>query len=143
MKSNNPVESQKIKHARNVFEQYPVDLVYFFGSRLHQSDLHGESDFDFAVLFSEDCPVDRRTTLRGEMMDQLFSIFGKDNVDIIDLERVPLSLRFQAIQPCEVILCANEPRRVHFETKTTREFHDVKPSLDRELKHLAGSVGRT
>ncbi len=133
------IPEQKLEKTKKIFQNYPVDVVYLFGSQLNKKNLHPESDYDFAILFSKTAKTSERSLLRGEMMDKLFAIFGLDKTQVVDLEKSPLLLQFEAIQPCEIIFCRNEKRRIEFETKTSRRYHDQLPYFQRDYKQLTGS----
>jgi len=137
----NHLDEERFSRAQAIFKKAPVDVAYLFGSQLESEKRRANSDYDFAVLFSNETPESERGFIRGELIDRLFSIFGRDQVDVIDLETVPLSLQFTAIQPCHVILCRNEQRRVQFETDIARRYHDHKPYFDRALKFLTEQMG--
>ncbi|MCF8023717.1 MAG: nucleotidyltransferase domain-containing protein [Clostridiales bacterium] len=125
-------ENKKYRQARQVFENYPVEVVYLFGSRTDPARVYAGSDYDFAVLFAPETPEANRNILRGEMMDKLFGIFGRDNAEVIDLNEVPLALQFEVIQACQVMLCENEERRIEFEIQVARRYQDQTPFFRRE-----------
>lgn len=132
------MDKQKLSKIKRVFKQAPVEVVYFFGSRVI-GKAGPISDYDFGVLI-EPVVKSKQPLLVGQLMDKLFPIVGFDRAEVVDLEDKPALFRFKVIKDGQVILNRNETRRVKFEVETMRQFHDEKYYLDQEMHQVIDRI---
>ena len=81
-----------------ITQHVSVDAVYLYGSRA-KGDVHTESDWDFAVLYSDYIHdllerVSRPQLLEAELQRK-FKVYNK--ISVVDLEQVPLALQYNII----------------------------------------------
>ena len=116
----------ELETLRRLFQEHGVVLAYLFGS--HAEGRAGPlSDLDFAVLFAADLPpeawADRQIKLMGKLMD----LFGRDDVDLVVLNRAtPVMAHQVATRGC-LLFEAQPGTRVDFEVDTLRRYVDTKP----------------
>ena len=68
-----------------------IAAAYFFGSQV-SGKTDAFSDYDFAVLLSEDWSKDKRWTLVGELLDTAFVVVGQDKTDVVNVSNQPPSI---------------------------------------------------
>ncbi|MBI4548513.1 MAG: nucleotidyltransferase domain-containing protein [Ignavibacteriae bacterium] len=112
---------------RHYFTSKPdVEFAYLYGS-------YGEgkegplSDGDIAVFLTKEVPPDNYFELRLRMMTDMFKILKTDEVDLIILNEVNLSLTYHAISK-STVLFERDPRvRIEFQVRTMDRSFDTKP----------------
>jgi predicted nucleotidyltransferase len=90
-------------------ERAGVRLAYLFGSSVRggASSLH-RRDVDVAVLLPDGGDI---VALAGRLIDLL----GTDRVDLVDLARAPLALRFEVVAGVRCLYACSEDGREVFE----------------------------
>lgn len=109
-----------------------ISFAYLFGSRV-KGCVNRRSDWDIAVFFSKSseeispwCVFE----LEAELSQRV-----KDTVQVIDLNNVKSCiLGFQIINESIILLRKDECKRMEFENRILREYHDWKYFLKRHMK---------
>lgn len=119
---------------RPLFRSLPIDVVYLYGSR---SDGKNDqlSDYDFGILFSEGLSDKKRFDLRLQLFGDIAKVINnvyEDNIDVVDLDKVPVLLQFNIISG-KAIYCRNGERRIIFETYVMARYNDEHYYYDRYL----------
>lgn len=97
-----------------------IQFAYLFGSFAGKK-LTPLSDVDIAVYLSEDAdPTEKKLDILGNLMD----ILQTDEVDLVVLNRAPLSLKMKILESREVIVDNNPFLRHRYESLTMREYFD-------------------
>jgi predicted nucleotidyltransferase len=97
-----------------------IQFGYLFGSFAGKR-LTPLSDVDIAVYLSEDAdPAEEKLDILGNLMDCLQT----DEVDLIILNKAPLSLKMKILESREVIVDNNPFLRHRYESLTMREYFD-------------------
>lgn len=120
---------------QQVMAEYGVRFAYLFGSRAtgrHRPD----SDADVAVMTS--APLSLLT--QAALADRLSDLLGVPAVDLVDLERAPLTLRGRIVQERQVLYSVDEPGRVEFEVRTRSEYFDFLPTHERHRRRFLERV---
>jgi predicted nucleotidyltransferase len=127
---------------RTYFSNQPVDAVYLFGSQTNDR-ANKLSDLDVGVLFKKNIDDSRRFDLELDYMYQVGKIAGfPDKVDVVDLERAPLALKFSAIIPRQDIMVGDKNRRTDFEFETLSRYFDYSYFIRQNtLSSLASIAG--
>src|SRR3972149_11527370 len=89
---------------RELFEQNGVAVAYLFGSHA-RGQAHTLSDVDIGVLFPEDSTGDTRFKAILNLTTELGRIFGKEYVDVVEMERAPLPLLYRILRDGVIIYC--------------------------------------
>jgi len=104
-----------------------VGLGYLFGSSVtgHMGPL---SDVDVAVLSL--AGVDN-VSFPGKLMDELCRALQTDQVDLIDLSKASIPLRYRIIKDGRLLLSRDEGLRQRFEAQTVMQYLDIQPMRER------------
>jgi predicted nucleotidyltransferase len=102
---------------QKIAEKHPVDGVYLFGSRSKNEDTE-TSDIDLGILYQtvlgDTLAAHMRTQDLKQCLESELNMYGQ--LDLVDLEIVPVALQFAAISG-DVIVNNNNLRLHHFENK--------------------------
>lgn len=118
---------QKLPALRKLFASDPrVLAVFLFGSQA-DGTATARSDIDLAVLFGRDLDFKAELDFQVALCDVL-EIYEK--VDVVNLNRVPLRLRYRAISG-KLLYARDEVPVADFVERTLIEYPDCKYRLDR------------
>ncbi len=106
-----------------------VAVAYLFGS-LAQDVAGPLSDVDVGYVSAGA----RSADAEGRLLDDLVLRLRREDVDLVDLRRAPLALRFRAVRHGRVLVCRDEVTRVRFEVETVLRYLDFKPLRDAGLR---------
>lgn len=101
---------------------YPVSFGYLFGSRAKGTD-NSLSDVDIALMFKKKYENSERVFIRGDIIETGRKFF-KASVDIVDLEKASLIMRYSVVQEGIIIKDGDHEARTDFESVTLREYFD-------------------
>jgi predicted nucleotidyltransferase len=121
--------------ASRELEGSSVLFAYLFGSVATGRTRPG-SDVDVGVVLEASVPTERYLELSLELARRLATASGVGGIEVVVLNAAPLPLRGRVVQERVVLFSRDEPFRVRFESKVTREFLDFQihaEELDREL----------
>jgi hypothetical protein len=117
-----------LEDLEGVFESHErIALVYLFGSIARGVETK-MSDIDLAVLIRD--PPRELLDYYLELLDELSNVLG-DRVDLVLLNYAPPLLRHQVIKHGRVLYCKDEEERVRFETRSEKEYYDLRPHYQR------------
>jgi predicted nucleotidyltransferase len=111
-----------------------VLFAYLFGS-VATGKVHAGSDADIAVFFAPGLDKMARFDRRLVLMGQLTDLLGMD-VDVVDLNAAPLSLRHFIMRDGILIVDKDRKQRTCFEVSSRREYFDLKRYLDRRTEAM-------
>ena len=116
--------SERLRDAAGrAFAGTPVLFAYLFGSAATGRS-RPDSDLDIAVYLEPridaGCYLDLSLDLAGRLSEA--SRLG--NVDLLILNEAPLPILGRVVQERVVLYSRDEPARVHFESRSLREFFD-------------------
>jgi len=109
-----------------LFERRSVTLAYLYGSQA-RGDAGPLSDVDVAVLFESDVSGSERFNQVLRLMGELGSLFGRDDVNVVDLATASPLLRHRIYYQGRLLYRADAATQVRFETETLRDYVDTKP----------------
>ena len=132
---------KQLNQLKKYFTTQPVDVVYLFGSQA-TGKVTPLSDFDFAVLFKKNLSSSDCFDLRLKMTVDLGGILNVDQVDVVDLEKAPIVLKYSAVSPKKEIYTADNNRRVIFEAETNSHYFDYAYYLKENTKNSLLSIAR-
>lgn len=127
-------EIKKIRLSRNQIEamrsyiskQEDVLAFYIFGSHgtREQTDL---SDVDLAVLpyFNKNLTVNRE----AEILSELQRIGQSDDINMLNLLKVPVTVQMQVLETGRLLFCADEVFLADFTEHVIRRYCDFEPDL--------------
>jgi predicted nucleotidyltransferase len=106
------------------FRQYPITLVYLFGSR-GAGRARADSDIDIAVLLKETPGSEGRASLKMDLLDGLSRLYRSDQIDLVILNEAPPLLAHEVLQKGILLYCTDEDVRIEFQVRTVREYEDT------------------
>lgn len=126
---------EKLQQAKKLLNDYPVDMLYLFGSQAY-NQATPLSDIDIALVISDDIPIKHYINLELELEVKLNQLLGSDKIDCRAINHAPLSFQGRVIKDGCLIYSRDENRRVDFETLTLQKYFDFLP----RFKHLTKSA---
>lgn len=123
------------KKLAGICKKYFIESVYLFGSQT-TGQTHKNSDTDMAVRFSTQLPLKKFLKL----IHDLSPIFSTD-IDIVDLDRAPLSIQYRIYKARNLLYAKNYKREYLKQAKSLTLYYDYQYYYDRftrlETKKLA------
>jgi len=135
------ITKAKMNQLKKYFSKKPVDAVYLFGSQASEKAT-GLSDVDIGVLFKEEMSESKRFDLKLEMTSDLTRILEKERVDVVDLQKAPVAMRFSAVFPKKEIYIRNNKRRAVFEADTFSRYFDKAYFIKENTTNSLASIAR-
>jgi len=105
-----------------VVKNLPVEVLYLFGSQATNT-ANSLSDFDFAVIFSENIDKHARFKHILHLISDFSEILQK-KTDVLDLSEVPIRFQYEALKPRMDIYVKNKFIRDNFENDVLRNYYD-------------------
>lgn len=117
---------QKREALERLFAEHGAILAYLFGSQA-AGEVGPLSDLDFAVLFGPDVEREAWSDVQIELMGELMSLFDRNDVDLVILNRATPVLAHQVAQRGTVVYEAEPGVRASFEVAALRRYVDTEP----------------
>ena len=118
----------------SVFAGEPVAFAYVFGS-VARGEAGHDSDVDVAIHFDAGMTAEERFARVLRLGVELERVLHRD-VDVVDLETVPLRIAGRILTERRVVLGLERADRVRYESETFRRYVDFEHharELDAEL----------
>jgi len=129
MERNLRVLKQKMAALRRLFASDPRVLgVFLFGSQA-DGTATPRSDIDLAVLFARELTLREELTFESAMSNEL----GTDAIDVVNLNRANLLLRFRAISG-KLLYARDQVRVADFIEDTLIAYRDFEPRAHAALR---------
>lgn len=123
---NTPRVLEKQDALEELFAQHGVVLAYIFGSE-GEGNAGPLSDLDFAVLLGPGVEHQAWSNVQIAVMGELMSLFGRNDVDLVILNRATPLLAQQVAQHGRVLYEEESGIRAEFEVNALRRYMDTKP----------------
>jgi len=107
---------------KEINKSYPVSFGYLFGSRAKGTN-NAMSDIDMALMFEQSYGDMEDIFNRGDIIET-GKKFLKDPVDVVNLDKASLILRYAIVQEGIVLKDEDSGKRADFESLTLREYFD-------------------
>lgn len=120
---------------RPIFERRGVVVAYLFGSVAEGRD-RPDSDVDIAVLLPRSIGEREMADLQISLILEIGGALGRDDVDVVVLNRAPLELRYQVLKHGIPLYCSDEGERIDFEALTLSMYYDYKYYTDRYYREM-------
>lgn len=108
-----------------------VVAIYIFGS--FGTEYENEfSDIDIGILYSSDL------NLREELLieSDICKIFGRDDIDVINLNKAPIDLQFEVISKGELVYCKDDSLLTDFIERVLDIYQDYSFFLERFYQEM-------
>ncbi len=121
----------RLTGSEKLFEGYSdsVVCIYLFGS-MNSKNTTPLSDIDIAVLFYNKLDKIEMNMLEDEIFSLLSKYFKTDEIDLLTLNNVPLSVQFGVIKHKRIIYYSDFEKTIDFENKVILDYLDIKPYRD-------------
>ena len=111
------------------FESLPeVAFAYLFGSYGEGSETP-LSDIDIAVYLFDGARENSYFDFRLRMIGDVSHLLKTNEVDVVILNEVTLSLRYQAVSTRQVLFERDPAQRIGFEVRTLNRYLDMHPLI--------------
>jgi len=112
-----------IERIRMALVDEPIEIVYLFGSQA-RGDAGPLSDVDVAVLARDVVPRGEYTSLQLRLATRLMRALGRDDVQVVILNRTPPLLQHRVVRDGQVVWCGDERLRSRFEAGVLMRYFD-------------------
>jgi predicted nucleotidyltransferase len=112
-----------------------VEAVWLFGSRA-RNEADGLSDIDLAVLTRAALDVPALSSAQLAWTAMAVKALGTDEVGVQALNRLPVALRHAILRDARLLWARSPEVAADFESRTQKEFLDLRPYLDRYDRDL-------
>lgn len=129
------------KKVKEKFKKLKISLIYLFGSYLTKN-MNFQSDIDIGILFSDDSYKLDKLKIFIELYKIFSEIFPDREVDIVFLNEVPLTLKFEVVTEGKPIYFENIEDHYNFKERVIKEYIDFKPLLDEQDRELLGRIDK-
>jgi len=119
-----------------ILARHDVVLAYLFGSQA-RGEAGPLSDVDVAVLLASDAPPERWGDAQLNLIGELTSLFRRDDVDVVVLNRATPLLAWEVVRYGHRIYVSSPAARIDFETKALRDYVETKPLRQMQQRRLA------
>lgn len=130
----NSKEVKKIlnNHVDKLVNKYNIELIYIFGSYATNKN-NENSDLDIAVYLGGKPDG----LIKLEILDELVGIYGREDIDLVILNKVDIVLQFQVIKYGRVVYMKDLLTKVLYECKTMNFYMDMEHfrNVRNKIKH--------
>jgi predicted nucleotidyltransferase len=117
-----------------------AEVDYLFGSQ-PRGRAWAESDVDLAVLLGPSVPKEQYGPVRAQLISELMSIFGSNDVDVAILNRAsPLLTYAGVIQGGRLLFEKDRLARIHFEVRVFQQYVDTVPLRETQNHYLKEAI---
>jgi len=114
---------------KDKFKQLGISIVYLFGSKVTGRG-NKWSDRDIGVVLKNLPPSSDTRALYNALYKLFSELYPKSKIDIVFLQKAPLSLQYSAIKEGKVLFEVNPKITVDYENKVVNQYLDFRPILD-------------
>ncbi len=134
------VTDERLQAAVEVCVRAGAEVVYLFGSQARGRPW-AESDVDLAVLLGPSVPRERYGEVRVQLISELMSVFGSNDVDVVVLNEAPPLLTYEGvIQGGRLLYERDRLDRIRFEVRAFQEYVDTAPLREIQNRYLREAI---
>lgn len=120
----------QLKMLKNAFRENGVVFAYLFGSQAAGTATK-DSDFDFAVMLSEEVKKNKRFDIRLKLISEISRILKDDKIEVVVLNDTrSLLFKFVIVKEGKLFFEKDHSARVDFELKAMNEYYDYDSFLN-------------
>lgn len=124
------IDQKQLKTLKTAFQKNGLVFAYLFGSQA-TGKATKDSDFDFAVMLSEEVKKNKRFDIRLKLISEISRILKDDKIEVVVLNDTrSLLLKFVIAKEGKIIFEKNHSARVDFELKAMNEYYDYDSFLN-------------
>lgn len=132
------ITNAKNKKIKEIAQKYSIELFLLFGSRI-DGQIHKESDYDVAYLSGRNLNLEEEAML----IIDLSSVFGGENIDIVNLKTASALLLYKITDNCQVLY---ESRPLSFFSLKAYAFkryiEEAKPIMEQKFNRLRLEISK-
>jgi predicted nucleotidyltransferase len=117
------------KEFKEKFKQLGVSIIYLFGSKV-TGRANKFSDIDIGVVLKEFSSSRDTRNLYNTLFKLFSELYPESKLDIVFLQKAPLSLQYSAIKEGHVLFELNHKMRADYEYRIINQYLDFRPILD-------------
>ena len=134
------VDERRLQTAVDACVKAGADLVYLFGSHARGRSW-AESDVDLAVRIGPDVPRGRYGEVRLQLVNELMTVFGSNDVDVVILNGAPPLLTYGGvIRGGRLLFEKDRLVRIQFEVRAFQEYVDTAPLREIQNRYLKEAI---
>jgi len=134
------ITEERLQAAVQICANAGAELVYLFGSQ-SRGKAWTESDVDFAVLLGPSVPREEYGAVRAQLISELMSIFGSNEVDVAILNQAsPLLTYAGVIQGGRLLFEKDRLFRIQFEVRAFQQYVDTAPLREIQNRYLREAI---
>lgn len=134
------ITEERLQAAVQVCTDAGAELVYLFGSQ-PRGKAWAESDVDLAVLLGPSVPKERYGAVRAQLISELMSVFGSNDVDVVTLNQAsPLLTYAGIIQGGRLLFEKDRLSRIRFEVRAFQQYVDTAPLREIQNRYLKEAI---
>jgi len=134
------VDEKRLEAAVEACGRAGAELVYLFGSQV-KGKVWAESDVDLAVLLGPGVPRERYGEVQAQLIGELMSVFGSNDVDVVILNIAPPLLTYEGvIQAGRLLFEMDRLARIRFEVRAFQEYVDTAPLREIQNRYLKEAI---
>lgn len=132
------ITNKKKKKILEISQKYSIELILLFGSMV-DGQFHKKSDYDVAYLSGRNLNLEEESML----IIDLSSIFGSENIDLVNLRTAPALLLYKITDKCQVLY---EAKPILFYSLKAYAFkryiEEAKPIMEQKFNRLQLEIGK-
>lgn len=117
------------------FKDLNIGILYLFGSSVLGIEREN-SDIDIGIVFLDINKIKDLLEVYNIIYEIFSEIFPDKELDIVFLDKAPLTLKFEIVTTGEVIYTISEEFLASYKEKIVKEYIDFKPLLDEQDRVL-------
>lgn len=117
---------------KNKLKKLGILAIYLFGSKAEKTE-GVMSDIDIGVVFKETTLLDDTMPLYNAIYEELEKLFRpsfRKRLDIVFLQKAPITLQYNAITHGKLLYEAEPLKRIEYEERVIAQYLDFKPILE-------------
>ena len=132
----------RLSEIKKIYQRHPeIEFLYLFGS--HGRGRPGPlSDVDLAVHLDDSIPADSYLQTSMDLMGEFSQLLQTDEVDVVILNRAPLSLQYHIVFEGRLLYERHRLKRILFETRVIDLFLDTEPLRATSRDYLKAQIKR-
>lgn len=112
-----------------------IGIVYLFGSSILGIERE-DSDIDIGIVFLDNRMLEKSFEVYNTLYEIFSQVFPKKELDIVFLDKAPLTLRFEVVNSGKILYTISEEFCLNYKERVVKEYIDFKPLLDEQDRSL-------
>lgn len=123
------------KETVSKLEELNIGIVYLFGSLILGIERE-DSDIDIGIVFLDNRMLEKSLEVYNTLYEIFSQVFPKKELDIVFLDKAPLTLRFEVVNSGKILYTISEEFCLNYKERVVKEYIDFKPLLEEQDRSL-------